>query len=129
MLIGSFVLRSSSLLLSLVDLVLMEPLVDVDRFIRSSLFFAPLVACRSRPHGTYSSSFLLPGWSHSRPSLMPPLGLFFSFEVQKKKIPDFHGPFLFSESRFLPVRVVVRMTGVVLRCLVLSCVVFCRCLT
>ena len=35
------------------DLDLMEPIVDVDRFIRSSLDFAPLLACRSRPHGTY----------------------------------------------------------------------------
>ena len=59
MLIGSFVLCSSSLLLSLVDLFLIEPIVDIDRFIRSSLVFVPLVACRSRPHRTSSSSFLL----------------------------------------------------------------------
>ena len=121
MLIGSFVLRSSSLLLSLVDLDLMEPIVDVDRFIRSSLVFSPLVACRSRPHGTYSSSFLLQAGPTADPLFTSPTRALFSLK-SRKKIPDFHGPFLFPESGFLPVRVVVPVTCVVLCCLVLSCV-------
>ena len=85
MLIGLFDLRSSSLLLSLVALDHMEPLVDVDRSIRSSLVFASLVACRSRPHGPFTSSLLLSGGSHSQPSLGLPLRLPSLLKSGKKK--------------------------------------------
>ena len=91
--------------------------VDLPRFIRSSLVFAALVACRSRSHGSSSSSFLLPGWSHSRASLISPTRALFSFEVRKKKFLIFIVRFFFSESGFLPVRVVFRVTCVVLCCL------------
>ena len=91
MLRGSFVLCSSSLLLSLADLDLMEPLV------------APFCS-RLVPQPTLS---------------MAPTRTLFPHEVwKKKKIPGFHGPFLFSESGCLPVRVVVRVSCVVLCCLV-----------
>ena len=90
MLIGSFGLRSSSLLLSIADLDLMEPIV------------APFCS-RLVPQPTLSNL------SHQGPP--SPL-------KSEKKIPGFHSPFLFSESGFLPEGVVVRVSCVVLRCLV-----------
>ena len=90
MLIGSFVLRLSSLLLSLADLDLMEPIV------------APFCS-RLVPQPTLSNL------SHQGPPSPP---------KSEKKITDFHGPFLFSESGFLPVCVVVRVSCVILCCLV-----------